>query len=177
MKQICFLLLFLSAFFFSCEKIKDATTVDFDTNVELEVPVSIQQNNAKALKSAASYPFSESGTASLRDNPEIKDYLNLIKSIEIKSVVIKFSNLQPSEIIETISVSATGVGTLATIKNVTSANSTHTPAIDNAKLNQLAGQLKSSKSVTLTVSGSTNSAPMTFYINTDFKIHVEASPL
>ena len=63
-------------FILSCDKIDDANTVDFDTSISMEIPISVIDPTAIALKSIADYSFSESNTASLLQNYEIADYLD-----------------------------------------------------------------------------------------------------
>lgn len=176
MKQ-SYLLLFLLVFILSCDKIDDANTVDFDTSISMEIPISVIDPNAMALKSIADYSFSQSSTASLVQNYEIADYLDKIKSIEVENLEIIFYGLEPGTEIKTISLSVQGVGVIATITNITSSNTVHSPAVDNSKLKQIASQLTNNWMITATVSGTTNFAPMWFTINMEYDIHVEAEAL
>lgn len=163
---------------FSCEKIKDASTVDFDTTMSVNIPVNVEAPTASLKKSAElNYSFSESHTESLQDNPDVSEYLNLLKSVDIKDLEIVFSGLQNTQTIETIDISVEGVGTIATITNVTTANLVHSPEISDALLSQVAAKLYSTKQITITVSGSANEAPMTFNVKTNIGAHFTASPL
>ena len=161
----------------SCDKIDDANTIDFDTSISMEVPFSVNEPTALTLKSIADYSFSESATASLTENYEIVDYLDNIKSIEVTDLEVIFYGLEPGTEIITVSLSIQGVGTIATITNVTSSNAIHSPSVDNSKLLQIASQLNNNWMITATVSGSTDTAPMWFSINMEYDLHVEAEAL
>ncbi|HDR51207.1 MAG TPA: hypothetical protein ENN90_06235 [Mariniphaga anaerophila] len=83
--QILFIALFFSALLFSCEKIKDATAVDIETELNASFPISAQNEMAINLKSAEMandvYAFNGSGTFSLADNNDIKKYIGNIRDI------------------------------------------------------------------------------------------------
>uniref|UniRef100_UPI0032175DAA hypothetical protein n=1 Tax=uncultured Draconibacterium sp. TaxID=1573823 RepID=UPI0032175DAA len=178
MKRIPFLLFILVFIIFSCDKIEDANTIDFDTSISIDIPVAVLNPAALTTKSAtADYSFSASQTMKLSEIGEIGDYLNKLKSIDIENPEVTFSNLAEGEEIKTIEISVTGVGVLATFSNITNANATHTPSIDNALLTQVATILYATKEVTVTVAGTTNTAPMDFTINMDFDVHIEAEVL
>ena len=176
MKKFIFLLI-IPAFLISCEKLKEATMVEFDTNLTLDIPVAVVDPQANALKSATDFDFSKSGTASLLDNPEVEESVNYIESLDIENLELAFTNLEAGKVIKTVSVSITGVGVLATLTDVSSTNNIHNPTVDAAKLSQASAMLKNSKQLTVTVSGTTNEAPMSFTVNMDFDMHIEASPI
>lgn len=86
MKTKLFLLIAMVAFLtYSCEKIKDATAVDIETELNASFPVSAQNEMAIDLKSAEIagdlYAFAGSGTFSLADNNDIKKYIGNIRDI------------------------------------------------------------------------------------------------
>lgn len=178
MKRISLLLFFIPALLFSCDKVEEANTVEFDTTLSLDIPVAVIEPVAKVEKSAeADFQFDQSATTSLSDISEISAYLSKLKSIDINDIEIVFTGLGSGEEIKSIDISVTGVGVLATITNVTSANTTHSPSVDNAKLKQAATILNSTKALTVTVSGTTSTAPMDFTVNMDFDCHIEAKAL
>jgi hypothetical protein len=83
--QILFIALFFSVLFVSCEKLKDATAVDIETELNANFPVSMQNEMAINVKSAEIandvYAFSGNGTFSLADNNDIKKYIDDIRDI------------------------------------------------------------------------------------------------
>ncbi len=178
MKRFTLLLFTIPSLFFSCDKIDDANTVEFDRTLSVEIPVDIAPPAAIAGKSAAAdFNFSQSQTISLGEIEDITEYLNKIKTIEINNLEISFDGFEEGEEITTIDISVTGVGLLATLNNITSVNNSYSPEIDSAKLTQVATIFSSTKAITISVSGSTNTAPMDFDVNMDFDCHIEAEAL
>ncbi len=177
MKKIYFLFVVIPVLMFSCSLIEDANTIDFSTSVTVEVPISVLEPIAANVKSVASYSFSETAVLSLSSEPDLVDYLNKIKSIEIEDLDITFYGLASEQEIESITLSVTGVGDIATISNVTSSNPVQSPVVDDSKLEQVAAKLKSNKSITLTLYGTTNSAPMSFSVEMVYDLYVEAEAL
>jgi hypothetical protein len=178
MKRFTLSLFVLSLFLFSCDKIEQANTIDFDTSLSIDIPVAVVAPTAMIQKSTeAEYEFVQSKTARLSDISEINDYLDKIKSIDLNNIVVNFSKLQAGQEINSIEISVIGVGVLASFQSVTQINATHTPTIDQAKLAQVATILNSTKELTVKVEGTTNEAPMDFTVGLDFDLHVEAQVL
>ena len=73
----------------SCEKIKDATAIDIDTELTADIPVT-SENSAVAISLKSQkieedvYNFGGSATFSLADNPDIADYLGKIRNMAAK---------------------------------------------------------------------------------------------
>jgi len=177
MKKLIFLFMLTPVFFASCDKIKDATTEDFYTTLRMEIPVEVVDTTTLEKSLKAGYSFSVSQTKSLEDNEKIQDYLDLLKLIEVTDVDIDFSGLVNEQVIENVELSIENVGTIATIENVSASNLTHHPEINSSVLINIANILYHEKQLTMTVSGTTNAAPMNFLVDTSFDLHIEASPL
>ncbi|MDX8340802.1 hypothetical protein SLH46_16515 [Draconibacterium sp. IB214405] len=178
MKNTFLLLLIFSALLFSCDKIDEANTFEFDTTVSMDIPVAVIETSAQAQKSAlADYAFSVTQTNSLSEIEEIADYLDKLKSIDINDLEIVISNLGEGELVKSIEISVDGVGVLVTLTDISMENTTFTPEIDDSKLIQAASILSSTKAITITVAGVTNTAPMDFMVNMDFDCHIEAKAL
>lgn len=176
MKKLLLLLLIAPAVFFSCDKIEEANTITFDETISLDIPVTVAAPAAIVVKSTAEHTFTATETASLSDIPEISDYLSKIKSIEATNLDIVFGNLASDEEIKKIDIFVSGVSqAIVTLENITSSNNTYT--IEKAKLVAAGTLLNSTKSVSITVSGTTSKAPMDFTVNMDFDVHVEAKAL
>lgn len=176
MKKLLFLLLLAPALFFSCDKIEEANTITFDETLSLDIPVTVTETSAIALKSTAEHTFSVTKTASLSDITEIKDYLSKIKEIEVTNLDVVFSGLSSDEKIIKIDFFVSGVNVaVATIENISSSNNTFT--VPKAQLVAAGTLLSSTKAVSITVSGTTSKAPMDFTVNMDFDCHIEAKAL
>ncbi|WP_346857125.1 hypothetical protein [uncultured Draconibacterium sp.] len=173
MKRFMSLLLLVPLLLFSCDKIEDANTIDFDTNMDMYIDVGVEGNTAVLVKSAADYTFSESGYASLYDNSDLWDYLDHIKSIEVDNLEIMFYGLESGAQINSITLSVSGVGDIVTLQNITSANSTQHPTISSSVLTQLANHLINNLEITATVSGTTDTGPMWFGINISYDLLVK----
>ena len=78
----------LAILFSSCEKIKDATAVDIDTELNANIPVSTINPEAIVVKStkitADEFSFGGSSTFSLADNDELVEYIDNIREIKAK---------------------------------------------------------------------------------------------
>jgi len=176
MKKLLILFTLAPIIFASCKKIKDAAYVDINTTLSAEIPVAV--DTATTDKSAlVGYSFTESHTESLEENDKVKDYLDLLKRIEVNEVNIEFRNLVGDQLIETIAIEVENIGTIATLENVSPTNSDFTPDINPSVLVQIANELYFTKKLTVTVSGTTNKVPMNFIAATYFDLHIEASPL
>lgn len=86
MKKIVLFFVLLNVIFFtSCEKIKDATAIDIDTELTADIPVSSENTIAIQLKSEKLqndvYGFGGSTTFSLADNPDLNEYLGNIRNM------------------------------------------------------------------------------------------------
>lgn len=178
MKNTFLLLLIIPALLFSCDKIDEINTIDFDTTLSTAIPVAVVETSAMSAKSAETeYSFSQSQTTKLSDINEISDYLNKLKSIDINDLEIVFSNLGEGEVISTIDISVTGAGMLVSLTNISLTNNTQNPDVNSAVLLQAASILSSTKEIEITVSGTTNTAPMAFVVNMNFDCHIEAEAI
>lgn len=177
MKKITLLLFIFSAFLFSCDELEEANTVPFNTSLSIDIPVVVVEPASMATKSATetTYTFSGSGSYSLSSNTDISEYLNKIKSISITRLDLMFSGLGDEEVIKNIDVEVEGVGVLFSLTDVSASSANQSPAVDNVKLTAAADKLRTSKSITIKVSGTTNKAPMNFTVGVDFDLYVEAT--
>ena len=71
--------------FGSCEKIKEATEIDIETELTTDIPVSAQNTVAIILKSEnlakGVFSFGGDATFSLADNNDLEEYINNIRNI------------------------------------------------------------------------------------------------
>ena len=83
------MLISVFAFSVSCDKIKDATAVDIETDLSFEIPVvTIAQEMVTKSGSLATvaYPFGGTATFSLTNNDDIADYVNKIDDIIVSGI-------------------------------------------------------------------------------------------
>jgi hypothetical protein len=159
-----------------CDKIKDATSITVNTNLQTSIPITVAQTAMKSADlnaAATAYTFSKTQDLSLSANTDISPYLAKINEITMNNVVITISGLSAGQTINSISLDVTGLGNVFTQTNITSANNTFTPTVTAGILTQMGAKLKAENKLTFTVSGNA-SGTMTFTvgINIDTKVVV-----
>lgn len=160
-----------------CDWFKNLDDVKFSTDLSLDIPVTAV--SGKSLSSAETLvgaAFSTSKVLELADNADVEPYLEKIKEIDIKSLLVTVTGLGAGQTINSISLAVTSVGTLCTQTNITAESNTFTPVIDASLLSQAATKLLNEKEITITVSG-TASEPMTFTVGLDFDTEITANAL
>ena len=176
MKNSSLIILVLLFSFTGCDKIKDAASITVPTHLQCSIPVIVTGIGMKSVDLSAgvsAVSFSQTQDLSLAANTDISPYLSKINEINMSSVVVQISGLGAGQTINTLTLEVTGVGTVFTQTNITAANSSFTPVVSTAILNQMGAKLKADKKITFTVSG-TASGPMTFTVglNIDAKVVV-----
>jgi len=172
-------LLFVSLLMLSgCDWFDSVDDVTISTDLTMDIPVAVTgiSKSAPLNTKIAVYNFSVSQDLSLANNEDIEPYLQKIKSMDLKSLLVTVTGLTTDQTINTISLSVTDVGTLFTQTNITSTSNSFTPQIDAALLKKAEDKFKSDKKITVTVSGTTN-AIMTFTVNLDFDTDIVANAL
>ncbi len=169
-KTMTMLLLATAILLTGCDWIKDLGEVDFDTDLAVTIPVTVQNDNKTGLN------FSASKELRLADNEDVEPYLEKLRKIDLKSVLVTVTGLTSGQTIYSLSLDATGVGTLFTQNNITSSSNSFTPQVDTEKLKQAGEKLKNDRKLVLTVSG-TSSGPMVFNIGLVFKSKITAGAL
>ena len=178
MKTRIILLLLLAFSMTSCNWFKDLFRTDIETTLEVTVPVAVTEGLViKSTGGATDYSFSESATLLLAENDDVLDHIDKIKSISIQSLEVDIFGLQAGQEIISLTVSVSGVGTIVSLANITSSSGTFVPDVATNLLDQVAQKLLDNESITVTVSGTTNYAPMTFNIVMAFETLVEAGLL
>ncbi len=177
MRKLLILFILTPVLFASCNKIKEAAYVNINTTLSVEIPVEVDTTTTEDKSALVSYAFSQSLTESLEENDKVKDYLDLLKKIEVIDVNIKFRGLVGDQMIQSVVIELEGVGTLATFTNINPSNMEFTPDINSSVLVQISNQLYHTRELTVTVSGITNKVPMNFVVATYFNLDIEASPL
>ena len=173
--RVLFILL-AAAVFPSCDAIKDLFRTDIETEFEMTIPVVVTETAiaTKSGSSVTSYSYNKSHTFSLSENDDLDDYLDRIKEIDLQNLSVEIFGLQAGQEIESLTISASGVGTVVTLNNLTPSSGKLSPTVSQDKLNEVAATLKDNNEVTVTVNGSSNYAPMSFNVNLAMDAIVEA---
>ena len=86
----CLLAIVVMVSMVSCDAIKDATTVEIETDLNIDIPVATTIKSGSILKSAnaemAVFQFGGNGTFSMADNNDISDYISNINDILLNGV-------------------------------------------------------------------------------------------
>ena len=161
----------------ACDLIKDAAEVNLSSELSTNIAVVVTGSKSGDITpETKGLSFSKSQTLYLKDNTEIEPYLKKIREIDLKSVMVDIYGLTEGQVVNTLSIDVEGVGTIATITNITSMNIAYTPVIDEAKLVKAGKELSNDLQITLTVHGDAN-GPMSFNINMMFPVDVVAGAL
>ena len=160
-----------------CEWLKNAAEVTIETDLTTTIPVVVAGVKSADLNAdLTALNFTASQTLSLAENIDVEPYLEKIREVNLKSLVVTINGLSAGQTINTISLSVTGVGTLCTQTNITSANNSFTPTVDMDLLAQAGEKLADDHQITLTLSG-TASGPMTFCVSLVFDAEIVAGAL
>jgi hypothetical protein len=176
MKTKVILALFATLALVSCDKIKDLFAVKIDATYKWIIPVTSSTGIALKSGAASTYTFAQTGTLSLTSDTEVAKYVDNIRSITIQTVDASVLGLTSGQVINTLSVSITGVGTVMTFTNITPATSVLTPNISSSVLDQIASKLETDHQLVATVAGSANYSPA-FSLQMEIDATVKADPL
>jgi len=161
----------------ACGLIKDAAVVTIETQLTSVMQVTVSGTKSAELSSGINdLPFSEEQVLDLKSNTELVPYLDDIREIEFMSILVDIYGVTGEQVVYSLLLDAKGVGTIATIKNITPMQIAYPPEIDFAKLEEAGKQLKQNKKITLVVHGEAN-MPMSFNIQMTFPIEVVAGVL
>jgi len=149
------------------------TTEVSTTTLSIKVPVEVVDTTTTTDSLITNYSFSETMTDSLTSN----EFLDNLKSLKIEDFYVNFKGVQNNQSIDSIDIYVEGAGVIATLENITSSNLRPQPEINSSVLVQIGNILRSTQQLTVTVSGTTSAAPMSFVVETYFVLSVETSPL
>lgn len=168
----------LSTFLFSCEKIDDLKTIEFDTNVEHNASIVINTLSGNVEPTTA---FNINEEIKLENNGDFSQYADdRIDAITVKKITLVFSNYTgeaTGELEGVISFSGiTGISADLTKFNVKDASDNQT-AIEvpftEGELTQIADALKNNQQLGIVFEGTAYDAPMSF--DMDYDVEVGAS--
>jgi hypothetical protein len=159
-----------------CDLFKDAAEITISTNLTADIPVIVAPGKSADLITDVNAAFSGTAKLSLADNPDIEDYLDKIREVDLKSVVITVNGLTAGQTISTVTVTVTGSGELGTQTNITSANNSFTPAVNATVYSKAEAALLADQEITVTATGNASEA-MTFTVHLNFTTDVVAGAL
>jgi len=151
-----------------CDLFKKAAELTITTNLTADIPVIVAPGkSADIITEANAVNFSGTAVLSLADNPDLKDYLEKLREIDLKSVVITVNGLTAGQTISTVTVAVTGSGELGTQTNITYTNNSFTPAVNASVYSKAEAALLANQEITITATGSASGA-MSFAVHLNF---------
>lgn len=92
----------------SCEKIKDLAAVDVDTNLNVDIPLEAEAVSVslKAQSIGATYNLSGSAEVDLKNNEDLKDYVEGIRNMNTDNPLFEASGLSGDNALYNVKVSA-----------------------------------------------------------------------
>jgi hypothetical protein len=151
-----------------CDLFKNAAELTITTNLTADIPVIVAPGKAADLFSeATAVNFSGTSTLTLAGNHDIADYLEKIREIDLKSVVITINGLSAGQTINTITVAVAGSGELGTQTNISFASNSFTPAVNASVYSKAEADLLADQEITVTATG-TASGAMSFTVHLNF---------
>jgi hypothetical protein len=108
--KILILTIILSFTLFSCDKLKEAAIVNIDTTLTVNIPLQ-DQTSLSVLKSenftADLHPFTGAAMIDLRDNADLKNYIDNIKTFTINDALATITGLTVDDEISNLFITAT----------------------------------------------------------------------
>lgn len=176
MKTKTIFTLLISMFLFGCDKIEESR--QFETSLSVSQIINVDGNAAK-IKSKdlndAVYSFSSSKELNLADNPDVGEFVEKVKWISVNSAKVNITGILSGQTIQTISVKIDG-NEIYTASDIDTSGSL-VPDISSEELNVLASILAEKKKATISVSGTTDNADLSFTIEHVFEITIQAKLL
>ncbi|WP_299577594.1 hypothetical protein [uncultured Sunxiuqinia sp.] len=170
MKRIIFFLSIIAVLLISCNEddpIEVRTSLPITIAVEVPEPAINDQESGQT-----EYSFTASQCYHLSDNKDVKDYLDNMKYIDHKGYSIEITGLEDGEVIKDIVFSVEDKNKFEAFENVTKDDYGTRRTNDEIGYAVIHNVLLSEKQLTITVTGTTNKAPMDFDVDIQFEIGV-----
>jgi len=173
MKRIYFSLFIISVFLFSC---KDDDTIEIRTSLPITVSVNVTEPTDQEA-GQSEYSFETSQTYSLSNNDDVKEYLDNLKHISTKGYSGEITGLEDGEMINHIQISVADGSKLIVRENITNVDPGTQLPNNTGAYGIIGEELQSEKQITVTVTGTTNKAPMDFDVIVTLQIEVVAEEI
>ena len=177
-----FIALLLVAGFQACDDAEELLDQTFTVNIDEKIPINLSLAAKGAVTDCAPKTFAGTEILSI-DNNDTHDYLNKIKSVEIKSFsykIVEFVGPATSKITASLYVNNELLATETNLVVKTAADNGTVYTISNVDLlNKVASALKSGKSVTAKYDGTATDwcNNLSFKVQITMQVKVIANPL
>lgn len=159
----------------SCDQIKELITISISTTLEGNIPL-VATKSSSGITKASAVNYGGSKTISIADNPDLKEYLKKIKEVNIQSVNIKITGLKQDQTIDFLKLDVTGIGEIASIKDVTMNNNSFLLTISSDLIKSISDKLVNNNSITVNLTSGANSI-ITANIELKMAVKVKAQVL
>lgn len=176
-----FILLLLVAGFQACDDAEELLDQTFTVNIDENIPFDLSLAGKSIYIDCTPKAFSGTKTLSI-DNNDTHEYLNKIKSVEIKSLTYKIMNFNGPDA-SSVAASLYFDNELMATENImlktAAANGTVYEVTNTELLNRVANNLRSRHTITARYEGSANQwcNNLTFRIQIRMQVKVIANPL
>lgn len=156
----------------------DSLTTSFDTTLRTTIQAPVEQTGEvkDGLKDATLYPFSVTHVLDVQDNDRIKDYIDRIKEIEVKSVKCTFTGIPSGETVTELDISFQPVNVKVSLANLSNGDVV-TLDLTHDLLNTISTHLTDNKKITVVISGKATYAPMVLSTLIELPVKVTAGVL
>lgn len=176
MKNYYILLAAIVLIFSSCEKLKDLADVEIESTFSADIPVATMQQAKGDIGTdpVGAYPIEGTIPLSLDSDDKVADYIDLVKSIQLRGYTMKTVGLDEKNVIN-LTIMINDVQMFSE-SGITSTSVFDESSISQAAIDELTSGLKKDKMVTFTVSGDAT-MPAIFTISQLFETVITANPL
>lgn len=165
-----YFILFLS-FLFSCDKIEELTTMDLDTEAGIDFEVNIAESDPVI--------FSTTFSISLAGNPDLQDYIDLIREYTINKVTYQIWNYSSSVENDVLFSGSLKLGSInilldkVNLQQMYLMGTTTTLDLSDQELKELAKALESNQAVSGSLAGEVTDKPVYFLIYVEFDLTLQ----
>lgn len=156
----------------------DSLTTNFDTTLRTTIQAPVEQTGEvkDGLKDVTLYPFSVMHVLDVQDNDRIKDYLDRIREIEVKSVKCTFTGIPSGETVTELNIAFQPVNVTVSLANLSNGDVV-TLDLSHDLLNSISTHLTDNKKITIVISGKATYAPMVLNTLVEVPVKVTAGVL
>jgi len=176
MKTKLTLLLALLIILPGCEWLKKASEVTITTDLTANIPIVLGGKSAN-VNSGIAGPFNGTAILSLNGNPDLKNYLDNIREITLKNLVITIEGLSVGQAITTVTAEILNIGELGTQTNITGNPYSFTPAVNANIYGAAEAMLLDDLAITVVANGNATGEPMAFNVRFNFEAEVVAAAI
>ena len=174
-----FTIISVVAFFTACDEVTDLADVKFDANLSKDVDVT---SASETLKGDSLYSFEGSELIDPREDDDINKYWDLIKSWEIKKVVITIKSIDEPAHLDNMELSLVDNNTQDSlfsysVNNVELEEGTKVLEVNQADWNNIINALNEKHKIMASLSGAVEKPSLNIVFKVSLSTKITANPL